>query len=75
PYKVSQDKIFYLAASSTLANTTDRAISSTQILMRAGCLRIRKSKKAAKSSISCMNFIKHRLTEAMREEKVGVVDQ
>ncbi|KRY06121.1 hypothetical protein T12_8255 [Trichinella patagoniensis] len=33
--------------------------------MRAGCLRIRKSKKAAKSNIFCIN----RLTEAMREEK------
>ncbi|KRY43930.1 hypothetical protein T03_12402 [Trichinella britovi] len=46
-------------------------LKHTQILMRAGCLRIRKSKKAAKSNIFCIN----RLTEAMREEKVGLVRQ
>ncbi|KRY34695.1 hypothetical protein T01_1060 [Trichinella spiralis] len=43
----------------------------TQILMRAGCIRIRKSKKAAKSNISCINFIKNRLTEAEGGESRG----
>ncbi|XP_003374244.1 putative peptidoglycan-associated lipoprotein [Trichinella spiralis] len=42
--------------------------------MRAGCIRIRKSKKAVKSNISCINFIKNRLTEAEGGESRGGIN-